>query len=181
MKNKAGIFVLGLLLTPLAQADLYVELGLEGGGQELVGTSSGDNLYAGGGIKLAAGIQNPVGPAGNASLRLAVGYLSDSVDAVNGHAEMDTFTFDALYMIDSGPHRFGFGPTVHMAPQYRDNVSGYAPVEIEFDNALGFVLQYGLNITPGFEIGARVTSIDYQNETTTLDASSVGVYLSNGF
>jgi hypothetical protein len=179
MKTSIAIILATLLVLPVAQADLYVELGAESGSKELIATTSGDNLYSGGGIKFAAGIQNYIN--NDASIRLTLGYLGDSVDAVNGRAEMDSVTFDALYLMNSGPHTFGMGPTFHMNPSYRDNVSGYTPVDIEFDDAVGLMFQYGYKLIPGIEIGARVTSIEYVHNTTTLDASSFGVYLSNGF
>ena len=179
MKNIFFILLLILSGTSVAHADLYLELGAESGSQELVATSSGDNLYSGGGIKFAVGAQNYVSPY--SSVRLTLGYLGDSVEAVNGHADMDTVTFDALYLVNSGPHSFGIGPTVHMNPTYRDSVAGYAPLKIEFDNAVGIMFQYGYQLLPGFEIGARLTSIEYSNNTTRLDAGSLGVYLSNGF
>ena len=179
MKTKISIILFALFGTTLAHADLYMELGAESGSQELVATSSGDNLYSGGGIKLAVGTQNYVSPY--TSIRLTLGYLGDSVDAANGYAEMDTVTFDAMYLMNSGPHTFGIGPTVHFNPSYRDSVAGHSPVNIEFDNAVGFVFQYGYQLVPGFEIGARVTNIEYSNNTTRLDADSIGVYLSNGF
>ena len=179
MKTLITAIIPALLVMPLAQADLYVELGAESGSKELISTSYGDSIYSGGGIKLAAGIQNYINA--DAAIRLTLGYLGDSVDAVNGRAEMDTLTFDALYLINSGPHSFGIGPTYHMNPSYHDDVAGFAPVDIEFDNAVGLMFQYGYKIIPGIEIGARVTSIEYVNNTGTLDASSFGVYLSNGF
>jgi hypothetical protein len=179
MKTSIVVILATSLTMPLAQADLYVELGMESGSKELVSTTSGDNLYSGGGIKLAAGVQNYIN--NDASIRLTLGYLGDSVTAENGSAEIDTVTFDALYLINSGPHTFGLGPTFHMNPSYHDDVAGYAAVDIEFDNAVGLMFQYGYKIVPGIEIGARVTNIEYVNNATTLDASSFGVYFSNGF
>jgi hypothetical protein len=179
MKISIALIIPSLLVMPLAQADLYVELGAESGSKELIATTSGDNLYSGGGIKIAAGVQNYINY--DTSIRLTLGYLGDSVNAVNGNATIDTATFDALYLVNSGPHTFGVGPTVHMNPSYHDNVSGYTPIDIEFDNAVGLMFQYGYKLVSGIEIGARVTSIEYVNNATTLDASSFGVYLSNGF
>ena len=133
------------------------------------------------GIGFAAGIQNDIDESGDSALRLTIGYLSDSTTAINGEAEIDTLTFDALYVARSGKHRFAVGPTLHLAPRYQDNVSGFAPVDIEFDDAIGFKLQYGYQLLSNLEIGARVTKIDYSAGPLDLDAGSVGVYLSNGF
>jgi hypothetical protein len=180
MSKTAGVLVLALFIATSANAELYLEASVEGGGEELIGTSHGDNLYTGGGFRIAAGIQQPLAHSPS-TLRLTLGYLSDSVSASNGYAEMDALTFDALYMVETGPHRLGLGPTVHMSPRYRDNVNGYTPLELEFDNAVGLLVQYGYQPFPGLEIGARVTSIEYRNPSTRLDAGSFGVYLSNGF
>ena len=179
MKNLAGILLLWAATLSAAHAELYVELGLEGGGDELVLTDSGETLNAGGGFKL--GIQNHLNETGTTSMRLVLGYLFDTLDASNGSADIDSVTFDALLLLDSGPHRLGFGPTLHLAPRYKDNVDGFAPLDIEFDDAVGITVQYGYRFSPGFEIGLRLTDIDNENASTRLDAGSFGVYLSNGF
>jgi len=182
MISKKLIFILlsAVLISP-AQADLYLELGLEGGGDDLIGTNTGETISAGGGIKFAAGIQNPVNDDGTASIRLSLGYLFDSIDAINGNADLDTLTFDALYMIHSGPHSLGVGGTMHMSPKYSDNVAGFRPLRIEFDDAVGALLQYGYHPIPGMEIGVRISNIDYENSAGSIDASSFGLFISNGF
>jgi hypothetical protein len=181
MKLKTGIFVFGLMSMSVAQADLYLELGVEGGGDTLIGTTSGEDISAGGGVKFAGGFQTRLGEDDSHSIRLVLGYLTDSVDAYNGSADISTVTFDALYLFNSGPHSFGVGPTYHINPEYSDHIDGYAPLKIEFDNALGIMFQYGYKVLPNFEIGARVTNIDYTVNSVTLDAGSFGIYISNGF
>lgn len=175
------LLVFSLLFSAAARAELYLELGLESGGDDLIGTNTGDRIYAGGGLKFAGGIQNPVNDEGTASMRLAVGYLFDGINADNGQADIDTLTFDALYLINSGVHSFGVGPTLHLAPEYTDDVAGFRPLKIEFEDAVGLLFQYGYRPSPGFEIGLRISDIEYENNTETLDASSFGVFISNGF
>jgi hypothetical protein len=170
-----------LVVVGKAQADLYLEGGWQSGGESLALTNDGDSLKAGGGLKLAAGIQNPLAADGSTSLRLAVGYLSDSLDAFNGNVEIDSITFDALYIVEMGRHRLGFGPTLHLAPEYRDHVAGYPPATVEFDDALGFSVGYGYSLPGGLEIGVRLNQIEYQYTGGRIDAGSLGVYLSNGF
>ena len=164
-----------------ALADLYLEMAFEGGGDDLIGTNTGDDISAGGGIKFAIGVQNPVNYAGNASIRLSLGYLFDDIDAANGDAEIETFTFDALYAVNSGPHTFGFGGTLHIEPEYRDNVIGFPRERIQFDDALGVLLQYGYHFTHGLELGVRLSSLDYEAGNTSYDAGGFGIFISNGF
>jgi len=182
MKNLVLILtVVSTFVFSPAHADLYAELGFEGGGDDIVGTNTGDEISAGGGIKLSLGIQNPVNEDHSASIRLSVGYLFDSIDAANGDADFEVITFDAMYIINSYPHSLGVGATVHMSPEYKDNIAGFSPLNLEFDDAVGVVFQYGFHLTPGFEIGARLSSIEYEVGATTVDADSFGIYLSNGF
>ena len=182
MKNK---ILACLMLLPMAfpavQAELYLEASLEGGGDTLVETNLNDEINAGGGIKFAVGIQNPMGPGGNNSLRLAVGYLFDSINASNGDADFDALTFDAIYSVSSGPHAFGFGGSLHMSPEYDETIDGLGSLQVEFDDALGMVLQYGYQGIPGFELGVRYTMIDYEAGSAILDADSFGLFISNGF
>lgn len=175
------VSLLCIMSVQIVQADLYVEIAFEGGGDDLIGTNTGDELSAGGGVKIAAGVQNTVNEEGTASIRLSVGYLFDDIDAANGSADIDTMTFDAIYAIHSGPHTFGFGATMHIEPEYKDNVSGFVPLNIQFDDAYGVVLQYGYHITHGLEFGARLTNMDYESRNISINADSFGIYLSNGF
>jgi hypothetical protein len=180
LKQLAIIPLMLVFMSPV-NADLYLELAIEGGGEDLIGSTTGDVISAGGGIKFAGGIQNPINNDGTASIRLSLGYLFDSIDAFNGNADLDTLTFDALYLVHSGPHTFGFGGTMHMDPEYTDNVAGFSPLKIEFDDAFGVVLQYGYHFVPGLEVGLRLTEIDYESGATSIDAGSFGIFISNGF
>jgi len=173
------ILALALYSSGQAFADLYLEGGWQFGSESLVLASDGDSLDAGGGLKLALGIQNPL--TDGSSWRLAVGYLSDSLDAANGSARIDSLTFEALYLLSQGRHRVGLGPTLHLAPEYHDSVAGYPAADVRFDDALGFTVHYGYSLQPGLEIGLRLNEINYRYTGGNIDAGSLGVYLSNGF
>jgi hypothetical protein len=178
--NKFIVTVILLALASTAQADLYLELGYEGGGDTLISTTAGEDINAGGGINYVIGVQNKVGENGK-SLSLALGYMIQSMDASNGTAEISTLTFDAIYSIPKGVHRFGIGASYHIDPTYKDNIAGLSPLKIDFDDALGLVLQYSYAYSPQFQIGARITEMDYEVNGLSLDAGSFGIFLSNGF
>jgi hypothetical protein len=90
-------------------------------------------------------------------------------------------TFDAMLVSSSGPHSFGVGGTLHLSPEYSDNVAGYYPELIEYDDALGLVFQYSYHFVPGLEIGLRYTDITYETSGFSDDAGSLGIFLSSGF
>jgi len=174
------VSVILLALASTAQAEIYYELGMEGGGDILIGTVSGQDINAGGGVKIALGVQNEVGENGK-SLSLSLGYLLDNIEASDGTAEISTFTFDAIYSIQKDRHRFGIGGSYHIGPTYEDDIAGFSPSKVDFDNVLGFILQYSYTVSLGFQIGARLTEMDYEVNGFSLDAGRVGIFLSNGF
>ena len=112
-----------------------IKAGVEGGGDTLNSTTSGGRIKAGQGLKLALGIQNQVGEKGN-SLSFAFGYLFDELEVSNGIAEISTLTFDTIYSVQRGGHRFGIGGSYHIGPTYKDNIAGFSPLTIDFDDAL---------------------------------------------
>ena len=170
--------LLAALMASPASAELYLEAAFESGGDDLRTTSSGDSVTAGGGIKGAIGIQNRIGDT--SSLRLALGYMFDSVDASNGTADISTLTLDAVFAHSIGPHTFGVGATMHMGPEYTED-SVFISTTVDFDDAVGLLLQYGYHFTPGMEVGVRYTDLTYEINSFKFDAASIGIYISNGF
>lgn len=178
--KKITLALSAILFIGTAQADLYLELGINGGGEDLVQTTTGDSVTAGGGIKFAAGIQNPV-QDGDASVRIAVGYIFDSVDAADGEADIDALTLDAMYLVNSGKHIFGIGGTLHMNPEFTITSNTLGSLKLEFDNAAGLALQYGYRISDNTELGVTYNDLTYSVNNVDFDAGSVGLYFSNGF
>ena len=176
-----SVITLVLLSINTAQAELYIEASAEAGGEDLITTNSADSISAGGGIKFAIGVQSPLNYSQSTDIRLTVGYLSDSILASNGEAEFNTVTFDAMLVSYFWPHSFGLGATMHMSPQYRDNVMGYASEVIDYDDAIGLVFQYSYHFVPGLELGVRYTDLTYTTGSLQQDAGSLGIFISNGF
>ena len=183
MKN---IFIILLLLSLPAtvQSGIYLEVGLESGGETFATASGGnddfsfdEDLNIGGGFKFAIGIHNIVGKYDGGSISLSLGYLWDSIDADNGDADFDTITFDAIYNLRLNLHRLGIGASYHIGPEYRDDIDGFDKTDIDFDDSLGLILQYSYEITPGFYIGIRHTEMDYEAHGNSVDASSTGLFL----
>ena len=170
-----------LLNINTARADLYLEISAEAGGDELISTNTTDSISAGGGIKLAIGVQTPVNYDGSTLIRLSAGYLFDNILAYNGEADFSAVTFDAMLINYLGPHALGVGLTTHLSPEYSDDVIGYNPEFIEYDDALGVVLQYSFQFRNGLELGARITDLTYESGSIKQDAGSIGIFLSNGF
>lgn len=172
-----------LFVSQISIGGVYLEFSIEGGGDTLI-SAEGDHDYygsyehdlnAGGGGKLAIGYHDIFGENNDRSLMLSLGYLSDSIDARDGDADLDTVTLDAIYGFHFGSHRLGVGASYHIGPEYKDDLDGFPPFSVEFDNALGVIIQYTYAYTPAFQFGLRLTEMDYEVGNVTLDASSVGL------
>ena len=180
------LLLLIILFVPqISSGGVYLEFSIEGGGDTLI-SAEGDNDYfgsydqdlnAGGGGKLAIGIHNIFGENNDRSLFLSLGYLSDSIDASNGDAEIDAVTFDAIYGFHFDSHRLGIGASYHIGPEYEEDLDGFPSFSVEFDDALGAVIQYTYAYTPAFQFGVRYTEMDYEVDSFTLDASSIGLLI----
>lgn len=170
------------LIVPTAQASLYLEFAFEEGGEQLASSRNGPQVNAGGGLKFAAGLQLPIDEQGSNSLRLVAGYLVDGFDEDIGEVDLETYTFDAVFIVNRGPHAFGIGNSLHFSPEYRERPAGFdSTFTIDFDNASGLLLQYGYQYSGRMELGLRYLDIEYETNGTRIDAGGVGIFLSNGF
>lgn len=177
------ITVILFTLTSAPRAEPYFELGVDFGGDTLISTNDNTFTYkltAGGGLKFALGVKNEVGENGEL-LSLSLGYSYENLDASNGTAKISTPSVDAIYSIKRNDHRFGIGASYHIGPTYKENFSGFSPVKIDFDNALGLILQYVNGADSGFQYVARITLMDYEVNGVSIDADSFGIFVSHGF
>ena len=170
------------VVMPNAQARLYLEFAYQEGGELLASSRNGPEINAGGGVKFAAGLQLPLDAQGGNSLRLVAGYLFDGFDEDIGEVDFETYTVDAVFVVNRGPHAFGIGSSLHLSPEYRERASGFTSTSIiDFDNASGLLLQYGYQYSHRMELGLRYLDIEYETNATRIDAGGVGIFLSNGF
>ncbi len=180
-KFMAALIGLGLII-PSARASLYLEFAFEEGGERMASSRNGPQVNAGGGLKFAAGLQLPIDEQGGNSLRLVAGYLVDGFDEDIGEVDLETYTFDAVFIVNRGPHAFGIGNSLHFSPEYRERPAGFdSTFTIDFDNASGLLLQYGYQYSGRMELGLRYLDIEYEANGASIDAGGFGVYLSNGF
>lgn len=140
-----------------------------------------DNLEAGGGLYLGAGIEFPMIPH-QMALRTSVGYQFDSVDADNGKASFDRVPWDVLVLLGASPYRLGIGATYHTDTHYEYRDSYGTNIDADFDDALGLVLALEMELAPTFSMTLRYTDIEYDQsnplpgqQAKTIDGSGAGI------
>ena len=118
-----------------------------GSGGDVVGRftdnfGSTDRVRSGGGFLVEGGVLAAVYPS--TMLRLTAGYEIDSTGRFNGSSTFDRVRFDLMALRNFGGHEFGVGVTAHTNVGFRCDINSICASDVEFDDALGFTLEYAL-------------------------------------
>lgn len=173
-----GICLAPLLLVSVSShaLDIYLQGGLHFGGDDLVIVpfTNGDSqtIKAGELLSLSAGVG--FGVAENLESRFMAGFKLDSVDADNGSVDFFRYPLEALLMYKASEKvSIGGGLTYHLNPGISgDGVA--TGVDFDYDNALGFVLEFDYLLSTGGYFGAKLTSIDYEAAGVSVSGNSIG-------
>jgi hypothetical protein len=109
--------------------------------------------------------------------QFTIGWKFDSSSAENGDLSFNRYPIELLQFYKPGRFRFGGGITYQMNPSL--DGSGFASdIKVDFDNALGFVLQ-GDFLFDLYYAGLRYTNIEYEveNYESKVGGDSVGLVL----
>lgn len=159
--------------------DIFLQGGLHTGGDDLVTATftNGDTekLKGGGLFSFSAGLGSDV--AENLEARLMAGVKFDTIEADNGDAKFVRYPIEALLMYKSGEKVYvGGGLSYHLNPSISG--SGLAGgLNIDFDNALGLVVELDYMLSNGGYLGVKLTSIDYEVNGQSASGNSIGAIL----
>ncbi len=161
---------------------LGLHFGYGFGGETLVDTGD-EELKAGSGLLFGGFVQVPL-TSNNAQpvfAKLGMSYMRDSISASDGDASFDKFPIDALVMTQVNNVKFGAGLTYHLNPTYEED-SDYGDYEVEFDNALGFIVEGDLTLpNSSVEFGLRYTKIDYEVNGIEFDGNGFALTMGSTF
>ncbi|WP_430459981.1 hypothetical protein ACQUQU_12275 [Thalassolituus sp. LLYu03] len=155
------------------------------GGDELATVEFHDSglkqtIHAGGGALIGAGIQYHASAQFDAEARL--NYLTNSIDGETYDGDDFTVSFDAFPLdmmgyYHNGKHSIGAGLSYHLNPEY--DVDGTV---MEFDDALGALIEYRYFWKPRFGLTVKYQNIEYTWSGTDnkVDGSGLGVGVSFG-
>jgi len=173
----------------------YIGGGFGFGGNEVGRFADGngeiEKVRGGGGLLLEGGLLFSVDPA--TGLRLTAGYQADGVSRLNGDSTFDRLRFDLTFIRSLGPHELGIGVTTHTGVGYNCNISSVCAGDVEFDAAVGYTLEYAINLSNGYyagnrygkrrgridgnmtglRLGLRFTGIEYTPQLADIEASDI--------
>ena len=138
-----------------------------------------DRVRSGGGFLVEGGVLAALNRS--TMLRLTAGYEIDSTGRFNGDSTFDRVRFDLMALQNFGGHEFGVGLTAHTGVGFRCDINSICATDVEFDNALGYTLEYALTTLGSrgvfgtrfdrrrhplrtARLGLRFTDIEYEPE-----------------
>lgn len=137
-----------------------------------------DTLNANDGASLFAGVHYHVSDAW--AVQALLGQKTGAVSAKNGSLEFQRVPLTLQVFNDLHPqHRVGGGLTYHHDPVLICDANDACDFELEFDNALGWVVSYQFlqpmaNERLNMVIGAQYTNIQYTPDNGSKDADASG-------
>lgn len=174
--------ILSIFAVSSSANGLFGEIGLHLGGDKLATATfvGGDteSIRAGELLSISGGVVTDVNEQVEA--RISVGYKIDFISAENGDLDFTRIPLELLFFKKNEKWSVGGGITYHLGPELSG--SGFAAGNVEFDDALGFVLEADHMLRTGAYIGIKLTLIEYEvNDpffvSETFDANSVGIVL----
>ena len=140
---------------------------------------SSEKITAGGEALLGAGALIPLTPS--TDLQLTLNYHFDNATAKNGDISFTRYPLDALVFHHNDQHRFGLGVSMHLSPEIEVDIDGQGKQTVEFDQQLGYVLEYNFAASEKIWLGLRYTDIEYTVSSPdtgeTVDGSHFGLML----
>ncbi len=160
-----------------------LHLGYGFGGETMVDTGK-EELKTNAGLIFGGFVQIPLSQGNPQPVfaKLGLSYMRDSVSASDGDASFDKFPLDLLIMTQVNNVKIGAGLTYHLNPTYEQDTDYDGSYEVEFDNALGFMIEGDLTLpNSNVEFGLRYTKIDYEFNGFEIDGNGFALTMGSTF
>jgi len=140
------------------------KLGYDFGGDTLVTAVFADgstrSIKANEGFFMGVGA-SILNDARNVEGEMSVSYKFQTIDANDANLQFTRFPFDALLFYRQYRYRVGGGLTYHLNPKVRGSGAA-AGLNVNYENALGAILQGDYVFGPKTAVGLRYTMLQYK-------------------
>lgn len=163
---------------------LLLQVGLASGGEKIFegdlyyedGDSERVDVKAGDGYSLGLGLIMPLSASGKAEIQVAGGWKEKRISAENGDVTFNRIPIDVMVLARFKRMRIGGGITYHLNPKMAgDGFVG--EVDVEFDNALGYLLEADYVFAKRWILGLRGTLLEYEKESVAINGNSTEIVL----
>lgn len=156
--------------------DVFLQGGVHFGGDDIITATftNGDTEKIKGGELLSLSVGLGMDVQENLEARLMAGIKFDTINAENGGVDFYRYPLEALLMYKAAEKVYlGGGLSYHLNPKI--SADGIATgSNIDFDNALGFVIEMDYVLSNGGYLGIKFTSIDYEAFGQSASGNSIG-------
>ncbi|MGD8927146.1 MAG: hypothetical protein PVG20_09855 [Thioalkalispiraceae bacterium] len=176
-----GTFLLLISQSAQAELDFLGQIGLHGGGDNIVTAlftdGSSEDIKAGEFLSIDLGMAWDMGILEG---RITGGWKYDTITASNGDLDFTRYTSQALLLFAAGDWRFGGGAAYHFGIKL-DGSGVASGADANYDNALGYVAEIDYYFSEQAYFGIQYLNIEYDRNTdfgqtaATFDGSSVGI------
>lgn len=136
--------------------------------------AANEGFYLGGGVSI-------MNDERTVETELTAAWKYAAIHATNGDVSFTRFPIEALLFWHEERFRVGGGLTYHMSPKL--DGSGFAsPINYQFKDSAGFVVQADYKATENIRFGIRYTALKYGVAgSSSIDASGVGITFTGRF
>lgn len=173
-------------------SQFLISLGMQNGGDELIGlydNNTGeqvDSSRAGGYTRLVLGGDIAIADTAFA-VEINAGVLRDGLTS-NINRDKSVFRRKVLELIpfwNFNRQRVGIGAVAHLEPVWSVNLDGGGGGSVDFDDAVGGVIQYDIRYDQNVSVGARYTFITYKadvgSDTLEYSGRAFGLHATYSF
>lgn len=183
-KILCGIAITITATTLHADVRPFASLGYDTGGDKLSTAYyiSGKEQKITAGAGLIAEVGGAVGLGSNMDTQLSVGYKIDNAEASNGNLKFKRVYLNALGVYSFGKYSAGAGVTYHLNPMLTgDGI--LKDTSVDFENALGGIVQGGYSVSRQGTAGLRATFINYEASkgSKSVDGNAIGLFYTHKF
>jgi len=176
-----SMFIFGAWFYPLpSSADTIIEAGIHLGGDELLTSQYEDGRQ--GTIKAGEMLSFAFGPLFNMSqswkFQTTFGVKTDAEYATDIEVSWVRYPINATLFYATAKTRLGIGVTYHIDPTVKG--SGAASnIRQEYDDAIGYIVEFNYRRHAGFLWGLRYTFIDYERKDSNqvAEGNSIGLLI----
>ena len=142
------------------------------GGDEIIENSTTSTITSGDSISFGGFINTPI-LFSDFYGKISASYAFENQSYINAEESFNRLPINFLLMRKSGDYSYGAGITYHLNPSYEITYTAGGKDIIDYDNALGLVLEATKAIGSfGLDVGVQYTNIEYSGDDNKSDSNS---------
>lgn len=99
--------------------------------------------------------------------KVAISVANESETYTDAEESFSRMPLSFLLMKKAGSYSYGAGLTYHLNPSYELSLNSGGSAKIDYDSAIGFIIEANKTLSSGLELGVSYTKVEYSGGSTT--------------